>query len=254
MEDITTFLAPEESPTEAEVEGDTEPTGAEALPLNNILGQILGIPNPSYRPPETAIGVNNTPGTVVFQTLRGGQQGMGGTNLVIMGTNGLRATTGSGVPGGTEPGGMSGLFNLLGGMGMQGTGGAQTIGDYAFGNISTIIEQLVANSPDQRGPPPTAQRVIENLAVICIDKERVDAHSECAVCKDAFELGDQSKQLPCTHMFHENCIVPWLKQTNSCPICRFELPTDDPDYEQYRASRQHRQQQQQQSPASTTGN
>jgi len=38
-------------------------------------------------------------------------------------------------------------------------------------------------------------------------------------------------QLPiCEHQFHYNCIIPWLKTNNTCPVCRKELLTDDTEY------------------------
>ena len=38
-----------------------------------------------------------------------------------------------------------------------------------------------------------------------------DAKEECSVCKEDFELGEKVTQLPCLHIFHEACLVPWLK-------------------------------------------
>ena len=37
--------------------------------------------------------------------------------------------------------------------------------------------------------------------------------------------------MPCAHIFHTDCLMPWLNEHNSCPVCRFELKTDDPEYE-----------------------
>lgn len=37
---------------------------------------------------------------------------------------------------------------------------------------------------------------------------------ECPVCKDDYGLGEHVRQLPCNHLFHDGCIVPWLEQVS----------------------------------------
>lgn len=46
---------------------------------------------------------------------------------------------------------------------------------------------------------------------------------DCAVCKDDFEMSQETIELPCKHVFHDECILPWIKQSGTCPVCRFEL-------------------------------
>ena len=53
------------------------------------------------------------------------------------------------------------------------------------------------------------------------------------VCQEEYTYEDATTliKLPCKHLYHEDCIVPWLNTHNTWPGCRFELPTDDIDYE-----------------------
>ena len=59
----------------------------------------------------------------------------------------------------------------------------------------------------------------------------------CIICQDDFDVGCEALQMPCQHLYHKDCLSHWLKIRNSCPICRFELETDDVHYENSRRER-----------------
>ncbi|BFG41613.1 hypothetical protein CerSpe_278870 [Prunus speciosa] len=48
----------------------------------------------------------------------------------------------------------------------------------------------------------------------------------CPICVEEFVVGSEDvASMPCSHVFHGNCIGRWLKGSHhSCPICRFEMP------------------------------
>ncbi|KAK8298386.1 hypothetical protein V6Z12_D05G251400 [Gossypium hirsutum] len=50
-------------------------------------------------------------------------------------------------------------------------------------------------------------------------------NKECAICLDEFSEGDEVASMPCTHVFHDGCIIKWLKTSHLCPLCRFQMPT-----------------------------
>ena len=45
----------------------------------------------------------------------------------------------------------------------------------------------------------------------------------CAVCRDDFQVGEKVISLNCTHMFHRDCLEPWLEKERTCPCCRKEV-------------------------------
>ncbi|XXG86746.1 hypothetical protein AAC387_Pa11g1578 [Persea americana] len=108
-----------------------------------------------------------------------------------------------------------------------------SFGDYFLGpGLEQLIQQLAENDPNRYGTPPAAKSAIESLPSVKVsEKLLVSDSAQCAVCMDLFELGAEGKEMPCKHIFHPDCILPWLDLHNSCPVCRYELPTDDPDYE-----------------------
>ena len=45
----------------------------------------------------------------------------------------------------------------------------------------------------------------------------------CCICLSEIEKGKETMLLPCGHMFHNKCCLNWLKNNNTCPMCRFEI-------------------------------
>ncbi|KAI9084988.1 hypothetical protein K1719_032980 [Acacia pycnantha] len=107
------------------------------------------------------------------------------------------------------------------------------IGDYFLGpGLEQLIQQLAENDPNRHGTPPASKSAVQSLPTVTVTNELLSSEmNQCAVCQDEFEKGTQVKQMPCKHVYHDDCLLPWLELHNSCPVCRYELPTDDPDHE-----------------------
>lgn len=61
-------------------------------------------------------------------------------------------------------------------------------------------------------PPPASKDAVANLPEIKIKSGET---KQCPVCLKEFETDSKAKSMPCHHVFHQECIVPWLEKVRS---------------------------------------
>jgi hypothetical protein len=72
---------------------------------------------------------------------------------------------------------------------------------------------------------PASDATIKSLPVKKYMEIKTDDEAQCVFCCEKFEDEQLVVQLPCTHFFCEDgCTTQWLKQHDTCPICRARVP------------------------------
>ncbi|KAL8026763.1 hypothetical protein ABFX02_14G050100 [Erythranthe guttata] len=98
-----------------------------------------------------------------------------------------------------------------------------SLGDYFIGpGLELLLQHLSENDPNRYGSPPAQKEAVEALPTVKLAETQ-----QCSVCLDECEIGDEVKEMPCKHKFHNGCILPWLELHSSCPVCRYQLPGDE---------------------------
>jgi len=84
-----------------------------------------------------------------------------------------------------------------------------------------LAEHISANeAPNMQ---PASKESTESL-----DKVKFGDQEPCltwTVCFDEISVGSVATRLPCSHVYHQNCIVPWLVNGNMCRRCRYKMPS-----------------------------
>ncbi|KAM1249504.1 hypothetical protein ACFX2G_032861 [Malus domestica] len=95
--------------------------------------------------------------------------------------------------------------------------------------ISIVMEAASGEyQSSQSRPKPASKVFVEALDAFKITDgvNHVTNAELCVVCLEKILSGEEVTPLPCSHMFHAKCVVQWFKSGHTCPVCRFECPTD----------------------------
>lgn len=104
-------------------------------------------------------------------------------------------------------------------------GNGLSIGDdfYMTSGLEQLIQQLGENENSRHGTPPADKKAVEAMPRVKIESEGIN----CSICLEEFGVGEEGREMPCKHMFHDGCILPWLDMHSSCPVCRFQMPVEE---------------------------
>lgn len=103
---------------------------------------------------------------------------------------------------------------------------------YSQEALDRIISNLMETNPQSNAAPPATDEALKKLERRPVDTDMLDGESkvECPICIDDMKEGDTAVFLPCKHWFHEDCVVLWLKEHNTCPICRTAIEKNEPGH------------------------
>ena len=101
--------------------------------------------------------------------------------------------------------------------------------DYDDGDYNMEEEEYDDDEEEEEGDEeavrPASEESIMGLEMVRIEEGSVGlAGEDCAVCLDEFSIGSEARRMPCSHIYHQDCIVLWLGTSNLCPMCRYRLP------------------------------
>eukprot|EP01052_Picozoa_sp_SAG31_P008548 SAG31_NODE_434_length_15737_cov_10.315450_8_plen_509_part_00 len=98
--------------------------------------------------------------------------------------------------------------------------------------LQAFIQEAMNAQNQASRSKPTAQAALDAMECGTVGPEEVSSFEPCAVCQDSFAVGEQYRKISCGHAYHADCLTPWLKEHNTCPTCRFELPIEENKDEQ----------------------
>lgn len=99
--------------------------------------------------------------------------------------------------------------------------------------LSSFFDNLVNNLNTQITNQENVIVCLTNEEFNLLKKDKWSSehykYNECIVCGDNLKEEQDIIILPCEHIYHVECIEPWLcKNSNKCPICRKEVAKGRP--------------------------
>lgn len=101
------------------------------------------------------------------------------------------------------------------------------------------LSEVQASSPPLPSPSPSPSRTsLDKIKYEKLELTKISADDDddelrgtnCSICFEDLSMptaghddGQCLFRFPCKHVYHRNCIRPWIHQHHYCPLCRHNL-------------------------------
>eukprot|EP00041_Stephanoeca_diplocostata_P006600 m.89581 g.89581 ORF g.89581 m.89581 type:complete len:234 (+) comp16445_c0_seq1:200-901(+) len=94
---------------------------------------------------------------------------------------------------------------------------------HGHGDVSELllILRVLSQNAEEEGVAPASSVALD--ALVPAELDDANAGEPCPVCQEPIAARQSVQRLGCSHFFHPDCIVPWLKIHATCPVCRYDI-------------------------------
>ncbi|NXT23711.1 PJA2 ligase, partial [Syrrhaptes paradoxus] len=93
------------------------------------------------------------------------------------------------------------------------------------GRLQQAVEAALAHLESlgfEEAHPPASRETIDCLPQIILTDD-YNGQESCTICCSEYVKDEIITELPCHHLFHKSCIIIWLQNSGTCPVCRHVL-------------------------------
>jgi len=106
------------------------------------------------------------------------------------------------------------------------TSGMSGVMDHLLEMLGPMVLSSLASHLSGPRVKRASDDAIAALPIVEVTSEMANQECgcSCAICLNDFEVGAEGvTRMPCKHLYHKACLLPWLESHNTCPSCRAEV-------------------------------
>lgn len=85
-----------------------------------------------------------------------------------------------------------------------------------------LFDEILDDQADQQS---AIEKLIEKGKFVARKDDEDHELGTCGICIEDFSssVGAELLRMDCSHIYHRDCMLPWLAKSNTCPTCRAKL-------------------------------